>query len=81
MRAILLKLIRIYQLVLSPVLGSSCRFHPTCSQYALDAIDTHGSIRGTWLAMRRVGRCHPWHPGGHDPVPETVEQRTSERVA
>lgn len=81
MRAILLKLIRIYQLVLSPVLGSSCRFHPTCSQYALDAIDTHGSIRGTWLAMRRVGRCHPWHPGGHDPVPETVEQHTSERVA
>jgi putative membrane protein insertion efficiency factor len=61
--------LRLYRLVVSPLLGQRCRFAPTCSRYALDALEQHGAIRGSWLAVRRVGRCHPWHPGGHDPVP------------
>jgi putative membrane protein insertion efficiency factor len=65
----LLALIRAYQLLLSPLLGARCRFYPTCSAYALDAIETHGAIRGTWLALKRILKCHPWHPGGVDPVP------------
>ena len=62
-------LIRTYQLVISPVLGGSCRYQPTCSQYALDAIDLHGPFKGSWLAVRRVARCHPWGSSGFDPVP------------
>lgn len=65
----LLKLIRAYQVFISPFLGRNCRYHPTCSSYALEAIDEHGSLRGGWLAMRRVGRCHPFREGGLDPVP------------
>jgi putative membrane protein insertion efficiency factor len=65
----LLLLIRAYQLAFSPLLGSRCRFHPSCSEYSLDALRRYGAMRGLWLAMRRVGRCHPWHPGGYDPVP------------
>lgn len=61
--------IRIYQVVLSPFLGNQCRFHPTCSNYALDAVDQYGALRGSWMAMRRIGRCHPLNPGGLDPVP------------
>lgn len=66
---LLISLIRAYQYLLSPWLGNHCRFTPTCSEYAYWAVLTHGALRGTWLALRRVGRCHPWHPGGHDPVP------------
>ena len=62
-------LIRGYQWTISPLLGPCCRFYPSCSQYALDAIDRFGLLRGGWLAVRRIGRCHPWHPGGFDPVP------------
>lgn len=62
-------LVRLYQLAISPFLGRSCRFHPTCSEYAIDALKRHGPGRGLWLAIRRIGRCHPWHPGGFDPVP------------
>ncbi|HET7728575.1 MAG TPA: membrane protein insertion efficiency factor YidD [Usitatibacter sp.] len=69
MSRVLLALIRAYRLVLSPWWGSHCRFTPTCSQYALEAIERHGSLHGSWLAMRRIARCHPWHPGGFDPVP------------
>lgn len=69
MSRLLLLLIRAYQLALSPFFGQQCRFSPTCSQYALDAIIKHGAWRGSWLAVRRLSRCHPWHPGGHDPVP------------
>ena len=62
-------LIRGYQLFLSPLLPPSCRFHPSCSQYALEAVTRHGALRGGWLAARRLARCHPFHPGGFDPVP------------
>ena len=62
-------LIRAYQYAISPMLGNRCRFHPSCSDYAIEALDRHGFARGVWLAIRRMGRCHPWHPGGYDPVP------------
>jgi uncharacterized protein len=62
-------LIRAYQVLLSPILPPSCRFTPTCSNYALEAIDRYGVAKGAWLAVRRIGRCHPWNPGGYDPVP------------
>ncbi|CAK7075358.1 MULTISPECIES: membrane protein insertion efficiency factor YidD [Burkholderiales] len=65
----LVLLVRGYQLFISPMLGPRCRFHPTCSQYAVEALQTHGAVKGGWLALRRVLRCHPLHPGGHDPVP------------
>jgi len=64
-----LALIAIYRCCISPFLGPHCRFYPSCSAYAADAIREHGPLRGTWLAMRRLARCHPWHPGGFDPVP------------
>jgi putative membrane protein insertion efficiency factor len=64
-----LALIRTYQLVVSPWTGASCRFSPSCSTYAYQAIETHGVVRGTALAARRLIRCHPWNPGGIDPVP------------
>ena len=62
-------LIRAYRLLISPLLGNRCRFHPSCSEYALEALQRHGLWKGTWLALRRVGSCHPWHAGGFDPVP------------
>ncbi|MBT7858506.1 MAG: membrane protein insertion efficiency factor YidD [Nitrospinaceae bacterium] len=62
-------LIRAYQLLISPVLPGSCRFNPTCSQYAIEAYRRHSPLKATWLAIRRVARCHPLHPGGEDPVP------------
>ena len=64
-----LVLIRFYQLVLSPLLGPKCRYTPTCSHYAMEAIRKYGPLKGCWLAMRRIGRCHPWGGHGHDPVP------------
>jgi putative membrane protein insertion efficiency factor len=69
MRRVLSLLLRGYQLAISPLLGPSCRFHPTCSEYAQEAIMKHGVVRGVWLATRRLARCHPWHPGGIDQVP------------
>ncbi|MCB1875018.1 MAG: membrane protein insertion efficiency factor YidD [Chromatiales bacterium] len=74
MRKFLTLLIRAYQLTLSPFLGQHCRFHPTCSAYAIEAIERHGAARGSWLALRRISRCHPWHPGGIDPVPEKPQK-------
>jgi putative membrane protein insertion efficiency factor len=65
----LIWLVRGYQLCISPFLPPSCRFHPTCSCYAIEALERHGVLKGGWLALRRIGRCHPWNPGGHDPVP------------
>lgn len=63
------KLIAAYRRLVSPLLGKNCRFDPTCSRYAQDALLTHGFLKGSWLSIRRVGRCHPWHDGGYDPVP------------
>jgi uncharacterized protein len=69
MRRLLLLALRAYRFLLSPWIGNQCRFAPTCSQYAIEAVDRFGALRGSWLALRRVARCHPWHPGGYDPVP------------
>jgi len=69
MRFVLKYLIRGYQLVISPLLGPRCRFYPSCSHYAIEAIETHGTLRGVWLTIKRISRCHPWHEGGFDPVP------------
>ncbi len=70
MKRALLGLLRAYRLMVSPWLGSCCRFYPSCSQYATEAIEKHGVVRGAWLAARRLLRCHPFHEGGLDPVPE-----------
>jgi uncharacterized protein len=69
-RAALLGLIRLYQLTLSPWLGRQCRYEPSCSKYAAEAIERHGVGRGVWLAAKRLGRCHPWGSSGYDPVPQ-----------
>ena len=69
MKTLLLGLLRIYRYAISPMLGRNCRFHPSCSVYAVEAVERHGAVRGGWLAVKRVGRCHPFHPGGYDPVP------------
>jgi putative membrane protein insertion efficiency factor len=69
MRALLIGLVKGYRLLLSPWLGSSCRFEPTCSAYSLEALQNHGAAAGTYLTLARLGRCHPWCEGGHDPVP------------
>jgi len=66
---IIIGLVRFYQLFISPILGPRCRFYPTCSSYTIEAIKTHGVICGSWLAIKRIGRCHPANPGGVDPVP------------
>lgn len=69
MRRFLVGSIRLYQLVISPLLPPACRFYPTCSQYALLAVEEHGIVRGAWLGIARFARCHPWNPGGIDLVP------------
>jgi putative membrane protein insertion efficiency factor len=69
MKTLLLGLLRAYQYALRPLLGANCRFYPSCSDYAREAIERHGAARGVWLASRRVARCHPYHAGGYDPVP------------
>ena len=69
MKRFLLALIYGYKLTLSPLLGARCRFYPTCSAYAAEAIERHGALRGSWLALKRILKCHPWHAGGVDVVP------------
>ena len=77
MRTVLLLLIRAYQLLVSPLLGPRCRFHPSCSHYAMEAVEMHGALGGCWLALRRLSRCHPFHAGGYDPVPPPPTARVS----
>jgi len=69
MRKLLLFLIKAYRYCLSPLLGPSCRYFPSCSEYAAEAIAKYGPGYGSWLALKRIARCHPWHPGGYDPIP------------
>ncbi len=78
MRAIVIAAIRLYQVLISPWLGPVCRFEPSCSRYAMEAIGRHGVVRGLWLAVRRLLRCHPWHEGGWDPVPDLPAMRTGD---
>jgi putative membrane protein insertion efficiency factor len=73
----LIQLARLYRIAISPWLGSNCRFDPTCSNYAIEALQEHGILKGSWLAVRRIGRCHPWGSTGYDPVP-AAEKDTHE---
>lgn len=74
MRKLVILPIRVYRYAISPMMASHCRFYPSCSAYAIEAIEQHGSLRGSWLATKRLARCHPWHPGGLDPVPPASNQ-------
>lgn len=69
MKRLLIALLRTYQYAISPFLGRRCRYYPSCSEYAVEAVEKYGAIKGGWLGVKRVCRCHPWHPGGYDPVP------------
>ncbi len=76
-RFVLIWFLRAYRLLISPLYGQVCRYHPSCSAYALDAVTQFGAVRGSWLAVRRIGRCHPWAAGGYDPVPVMFSWRPS----
>ncbi|WP_297819211.1 membrane protein insertion efficiency factor YidD [uncultured Paraglaciecola sp.] len=73
LRKVPVGIIKLYQTLLSPMLGPTCRFHPSCSHYAVDAITEHGMIRGCWISIKRILKCHPFNDGGYDPVPEKKE--------
>jgi putative membrane protein insertion efficiency factor len=77
MKTGLLFLLRAYKLAISPYLGQNCRFYPSCSDYASEAIREHGALKGSILAAKRLGKCHPWHPGGVDPVPKKQSDASS----
>jgi len=74
MQKLLLLLIRGYRYFVSPLMGNHCRFYPSCSSYAAEAVSRHGPLSGSWLSLRRLSRCHPWHAGGVDPVPEPTRK-------
>ncbi len=78
-RSLFLFPIRVYQYAISPFMAPHCRYHPTCSEYAAEAITRHGVPRGLWLGVKRVARCHPWAEGGYDPVPETAPNHESRK--
>ena len=69
MNKLLINLLKAYQYAISPLLGRNCLYFPSCSDYAVEAVEKHGALKGSWLGAKRVCRCHPWHPGGYDPVP------------
>ena len=73
MKYVLIGLLKVWRLTISPLYGNVCRYYPSCSAYALRAVEFHGAVRGSWLTVRRLLRCHPWSPGGYDPVPGTPE--------
>ncbi|MRX27956.1 membrane protein insertion efficiency factor YidD [Kangiella sp. HZ709] len=75
MRWLLIKLVRLYQLTLSPLIGNQCRFAPTCSNYSIEALEKHGACKGSWLTVKRLARCHPGCEGGCDPVPEPQDRK------
>ncbi|GAB1613452.1 MULTISPECIES: membrane protein insertion efficiency factor YidD [Mammaliicoccus] len=75
MKKLFIKLIRLYQRYISPLTPPTCRFHPTCSNYAIEAISEYGVLKGTWLAIKRILKCHPFHPGGFDPVPPKKDHK------
>ena len=79
MRQILIALIKLYRYAISPYLAPSCRYTPTCSSYAIEAVQRFGVFRGSWLAIRRISRCHPWHEAGYDPVPDNNDLRLSKK--
>src|SRR5690554_870309 len=78
LKKLLIGLFRFYQLFISPLKPPSCRFYPTCSSYAIEAVQTHGPFKGFWLAIKRLGKCHPWHEGGIDMVPEKPLKKAKE---
>ncbi|NOX37894.1 MAG: membrane protein insertion efficiency factor YidD [Calditrichaeota bacterium] len=77
MKYLFIYLIKFYRLAISPFFPPSCRFYPSCSEYAQEAILKHGAIRGGWLSIKRIAKCHPFHPGGIDPVPENIKKRNN----
>lgn len=79
MRLILIALIKVYRYTISPYLAPSCRYTPTCSSYAIEAVERFGVFRGSWMALRRISRCHPWHEAGYDPVPDNNELTITRR--
>ena len=81
MKHLLIGLLRAYRFAISPLYGQVCRYHPSCSAYALEAVTVHGSLKGTWLAVRRVARCNPWSRGGYDPVPPVPSPTSSRPVS
>jgi putative membrane protein insertion efficiency factor len=80
MKYALIGLLKLYRLLISPLYGNVCRYYPSCSAYALRAVEVHGAVKGSWLAGRRLLRCHPWTPGGYDPVPGTPEFEEEARL-
>ncbi|MFZ4529345.1 MAG: membrane protein insertion efficiency factor YidD [Undibacterium curvum] len=81
MKTLLLLLLRFYKYAISPMLGQNCRFYPSCSEYAAEAIQLHGAAKGSWLAGKRLCKCHPWHPGGVDLVPATGEKKANAPIS